>query len=334
MPEFTTISLKQCHKCKQYYPATREFFLFQQGYLTSPCRICKNKQKKEYNEKYPELKKRRASEWLANNRDKNRASCNGNYYRKYQSETAREKNCLKSLGMLQCTTCGEVKPATLDFFIANRHRSLGINPTCRKCARDKYEGERRNKGQKKQRLLSSDGYRTCSKCERTFPETTEYFVYGRTRKRFNCYCKQCANANNKKLRRLNPELSRYYTQKWEEAHPEKNKERSHRRRARKYSLPATFTADNWKLALKSFHGCCAYCGNPPSLFDLHTVLHQDHYIPVSRDGGYTPDNILPACQNCNLSKNDSDPVEWLTSRFGPRKAKRILARVQDRKSVV
>ena len=53
-----------------------------------------------------------------------------------------------------------------------------------------------------------------------------------------------------------------------------------------------------------------------------------HDLPAG--GHYTPDNIIPACGGlggCNQSKNDSAPVEWITLKFGARKAKAILARI-------
>jgi 5-methylcytosine-specific restriction endonuclease McrA len=64
------------------------------------------------------------------------------------------------------------------------------------------------------------------------------------------------------------------------------------------------------------------------LFDRNTVLHQEHHIPVAKGGGYTPNNILPACQSCNLSKGSRDPVEWLVNQFGQRKANAILKRIE------
>jgi len=63
------------------------------------------------------------------------------------------------------------------------------------------------------------------------------------------------------------------------------------------------------------------------MFDRSFTLHQDHYIPVTKNGGYTPDNILPACQSCNLSKWNSDPHDWLIRKFGKSKAKQIEAKI-------
>ena len=77
-----------------------------------------------------------------------------------------------------------------------------------------------------------------------------------------------------------------------------------KRLAQKAAIPATFTLEDWDRCLEYFGGC-AYCGATDD-------LHQDHFIPFSKDGPYTPDNIVPACSRCNHSKNDSDPEDWCT----------------------
>lgn len=45
---------------------------------------------------------------------------------------------------------------------------------------------------------------------------------------------------------------------------------------------------------------CQYCGaHPPAV-----LLHIDHIEPVALGGGNEPDNLITACQNCNLGKSD------------------------------
>ncbi len=39
-------------------------------------------------------------------------------------------------------------------------------------------------------------------------------------------------------------------------------------------------------------------------------LHQDHFIPLTKGGGYTKENIIPACRSCNASKQNADFEEW------------------------
>ena len=96
---------------------------------------------------------------------------------------------------------------------------------------------------------------------------------------------------------------------WQEANPKKMKERhklsKQRREHRKQQLPATLTIKDWEHALEYFERTCAYCGMPTD------ELHQEHFIPVAKGGGYTKDNIIPSCPECNSDKRAKEPLDWL-----------------------
>lgn len=126
-----------------------------------------------------------------------------------------------------------------------------------------------------------------------------------------------------------PEKHKRRSRIWHKQNPEIVRNINKRRATRRLLLLATFTNADWDICLKYWHHQCAYCGRPRGLW--HT-LAQDHFIAQSKNGGYAPENIIPACHGesgCNNSKNDRDPTEWLTARFGARKAKTILKRIQD-----
>ena len=74
-----------------------------------------------------------------------------------------------------------------------------------------------------------------------------------------------------------------------------------RRRARSCGLPATLTSEQWKAIQQAYKHRCAYCGTKPK------KLTQDHVIPLSKGGGTTPDNIVPACLSCNSRKHAGPP---------------------------
>lgn len=44
---------------------------------------------------------------------------------------------------------------------------------------------------------------------------------------------------------------------------------------------------------------CVYCGATPT----QSILHADHVIPVADGGPTTADNLVTACQDCNLGKS-------------------------------
>lgn len=137
------------------------------------------------------------------------------------------------------------------------------------------------------------------------------------------------NARSQQWSRTHPQAVYEKTRRYRQTHPDKVLALYRNRRARKRGLAHGFTASDWQKALDYFHGCCAYCGEPPGFW---SHLAQDHFLPESRGGGYTKDNIVPACHGiggCNNHKSDSDPRKWLAKRFGKRKAKAILKQIQD-----
>ena len=84
-------------------------------------------------------------------------------------------------------------------------------------------------------------------------------------------------------------------------------DRHDRYRARRYALPATLTQAEWEDILARYQYRCAYCGK--AWHEIEGRLHQEHVIPVSQGGGYTADNIVPACHKCNFSKGGRTPEQ-------------------------
>jgi len=85
---------------------------------------------------------------------------------------------------------------------------------------------------------------------------------------------------------------------------------SRRSRAKRLSkqarTPATLIDKEWEEILTYYSHCCAYCGKPESKVG---TLAQEHVYPISRGGGYTALNIVPACKSCNSRKSAHTPAE-------------------------
>lgn len=132
----------------------------------------------------------------------------------------------------------------------------------------------------------------------------------------------------------NPEKVKSRVKAWEKENPSRVKAsrviRQSRRRARKLALPDTFTQIEWVTCLEYFHYCCAVCGK--QLRDLlgEVEPHADHWIPIASElcTGTIAKNMVCLCNACNTSKNAKLPEQWLIEKYGKRKAKAILARVQ------
>jgi endogenous inhibitor of DNA gyrase (YacG/DUF329 family) len=147
--------------------------------------------------------------------------------------------------------------------------------------------------------------------KKTCPQCGKEFTAKSARRKFCSLRCKFANVYSRKV--LRPDwndrererLSAY-------AKTEKGKEKQRRhefiRRNRKKGVPATFTEQDWETALEYFKYKCVYCDAPL------TKAHREHFVPLARGGGYTKDNILPACSRCNCKKSDQDPIDWLSSQ--------------------
>jgi hypothetical protein len=56
-----------------------------------------------------------------------------------------------------------------------------------------------------------------------------------------------------------------------------------------------------------FGNACAYCG-------CDGPLQVDHVVAITRGGLHTPDNLVPACKRCNISKNAQRVEAWYLSQ--------------------
>lgn len=202
----------------------------------------------------------------------------------------------------------------------------------------------------------------CSKCREEFPATPEYFYRRKaSRDGLQHMCKRCDDQRTKKLRNENPDREHarrsfhyykgrsghlatkraYYRinrdrirQEQNDYHaksPMNHRARRMRRKARKLSLPDTFTMQDWFFALDYFDSRCAVCGRTQGLWHK---LACDHWIPLAASTcpGTVSTNMIPLCHGeggCNNLKNARMPEEWLIERYGKRKAKAILERIEE-----
>jgi 5-methylcytosine-specific restriction endonuclease McrA len=115
-------------------------------------------------------------------------------------------------------------------------------------------------------------------------------------------------------RAKNPERAKEYLAAWRANNPDRVKHyfknTLHRRRSQMTGSPGiSFNA--WARLIARHRGCCAYCGQPPLPGE---ILELDHVVPLSRGGKHSEGNILPACNTCNVRKNDRLLVEWRSGR--------------------
>lgn len=207
--------------------------------------------------------------------------------------------------MKTCTKCGEEKQATPEYFYRDKSKKDGLAPTCKECKKEYMNNHyKENKGYIKK-------YR-----EKNREEKREYDrrYYEENREKKSEYYKKRYQENREKKCEYsrkhyheNKEMYRKYSIIYHLENPEVNRLQLQRRRARMAQLPHTLTLEEWYETLEYFNNECAYCG------DSECNLEQEHVIPVVKGGGYTQENIIPACGTCNSSKNARDLEEWYVS---------------------
>lgn len=334
------MSMKQCRICGDWKPNTSEYFKPRDkgtGRLRNECRVCiAEKARMRYAEKHGLQPKPFCSE-----------------------------------GYKPCVTCGECKPATSEYFQPRDDGSRdGLRGQCRDCQRIRKnewreaQPEEYHQRQRERQLAIHHTH---------MQNDPEYRRARRERSRIyrenNSEKVRLSNRLQKRERRKDPELRaidnarvREYESRMRDDLDWRNRQRelnrqwtqlrrsdpdylsrkrlkdrvfASRRRARKRALPSDFTKQDWYRALDYFEHRCAVCGRAP---DFWTILAADHWIPLSKGGGTTKDNIVPLCHSkkdapvgepsCNLGKHNKLPADWLTERYGEKKAAEILTRIE------
>lgn len=123
---------------------------------------------------------------------------------------------------------------------------------------------------------------------------------------------------NQQYYKQNQESAKERAKQWRENNPERKNINEQKRRTRKRQLPATLTNQQWQIIKDYFNNQCCYCGKELSLV-------QDHFVPLSKGGGYTHNNIVPACNSCNSSKQDKEFAKWYPKqKFYSQKRERAI----------
>lgn len=204
-----------------------------------------------------------------------RGLCNACYkFERRRSRLGRYDTRSDEVARYICPACGEC---------ATNGTSLGL---CRQCYLFWYNRSR-----------ATD---TCKDCG----ETRRILCYGKC---YSCSlsarareCSRCGNI--RPINRTNPDLCRSCRMVVSGA----GRIRDQRRRARMRELEHTLTAREWDILLMMTDSRCIYCGQQSD------SLEQEHWIPVfPHGGGYTYENIVPACRSCNASKGTMTGEEYL-----------------------
>lgn len=302
MDDYT--SKRLCGICGAELPLTEEFFYRQKNGFHRNCKECVKARAKARYWSDPEKAKAQSRQWYRENKER----ANANARRWYE--------------------------ANQEFAKANSRRWYQENKERAKANVESY------------RLRNAEWYEAYRR------EWRE-----RNAEKTRAYMRAYKKANAERIRELNresrhrhPQSKRDSVRRYRERNPEKVAERQRNwqqqnkprmnvlkqmRRARVRGLLHDFTVEDWQYALEYFDGKCAICGRD---VDFWTAIAQDHWIPVTKGGPTIPANIVPLCHSktgspgyglgCNNSKNNKDPHEWLARKFGEKRARHILKRIE------
>ena len=92
-------------------------------------------------------------------------------------------------------------------------------------------------------------------------------------------------------------------------------DRAHKK-TRQARLLSILTQEQWQGTIAFFNGLCAYC-------TIGDWLFIEHVTPISRGGGTTIDNCLPACKSCNSAKKERSIEECLAIDLWPHRTARL-----------
>ena len=223
-------------------------------------------------------------------------------------------------------------PLTAEYYTRNSSNKTGFRAECKEC--------RHNNTFPKWKTaikIDSEGIliKMCSKCKQYFPATTDYFRANKYEKTgLECRCKTCAKEHDSLTYNRTEEKKRYFTANKDKIislkkayikecykkNPQKFFNYAHKRKALKNQLPCNFSIEEWEDCKKHFNTECAYCGTKAS------CLSRDHFVPITKQGEYTKNNIIPACKTCNSSKGNKDFFNWYEKQpfYQAEREKKIL----------
>jgi 5-methylcytosine-specific restriction endonuclease McrA len=155
--------------------------------------------------------------------------------------------------------------------------------------------------------------KTCPKCEKP----GRFYRSKHTKDGLTSQCAECMKAYSAQRYADNPARQRascrasyrrtplrykVRSEQWRRENPERystiQRNNVQRRRARLALVECTLTPAEWLAILEYFGHACAYC------LRMGLPLEQEHVIPISRGGGHTANNVIPACRGCNAGKLD------------------------------
>lgn len=194
--------------------------------------------------------------------------------------------------MKKCSKCKKEKDAFL--FNKNKRKQSGYSTECKECVNNYNKVYRARLENKKIATEYNKIYRI-EKAKKIAVTKEAYILRHEEEIRI---IKKRHYENNKMA--YKGRVAQY-----KKDNPSQYKEYEYRRRAAKNGSVVEYFSVQDILNMYSDH--CFYC-------IAGAFEHLDHYIPLSKGGTHTLENVRPSCKKCNLSKNNKLPERWLREK--------------------
>lgn len=208
-----------------------------------------------------------------------------------------------------CSDCKFIFPNTLDYFTKEQSK-------CKKCLGKEYGTQL---GTINCQLIN-ENKKKCKYCH-TIKSNEEFKLHNKKKNIRVSYCNDCEDIYKTEKRRYDKEYyienkkdKKEYYSNWKENGGNLIRQIHEQARiTKKKSLLNDLTLKQWEFSLNYFNYSCAYCGLSKEEHKLlhNQSLHQDHIIPLSKDGVFSVFNIIPSCLTCNDSKNNMELEDFL-----------------------
>ena len=223
-----------------------------------------------------------------------------------------------------CTKCKKELPP--EAFGNSKSTKDGLNYRCKECCKQHYY-DNREKTLKDVKMYREQNREKVSERKRQHYESNKNSI-NQYKKQWYEENKECVLHRARLHREVNKDTTRTKKKQYNKENPGNGNGRAQKYRAKKERLAATLTDAQWEQALSHFYHECAYCGkkSDEQMEEYGELLHREHFTPLSSGGGYTHNNIIPACKGCNASKSNKDFFVWYPEQkfYSKQKEDKIL----------
>lgn len=214
-----------------------------------------------------------------------------------------------------CTKCENEFEATTENFCKAKNGLYGLSSVCKPCQKKWRDARRDIKREYDKKYVQEN-------LEHILKRSKEY--YHKNFEKIAEREKEKAKTpemikRRREYRKTRKERDALLYKKWRKDNSDRISTIKQRRYNRKKKLESNLTHEQWLKIVSDFDNRCAYCGEEKE-------LTREHFIPVTKYGEFTKDNVIPACRSCNSSKNNRDFFEWYPTfeYYSKQREKKIL----------